>query len=61
MNQQLNQTASGTLTGTAMVLLMQVTNDEFLKTISMAALGAAVSFIVSFSIKALRKWLRKLS
>ena len=61
MNQQLNQTASGTLTGTAMVLLMQVTNDEFLKTISMAALGAAVSFIVSFSIKALLKWLRKLS
>ena len=60
MNQPLNQTASGTLTGTALVLLMQITNAELLKTITMAAIGAAVSFMVSFIIKALLKWMRKL-
>ena len=60
MNQPLNQTASGTLTGTAMVLLMQITNAELLKTITMAAIGAAVSFVVSLIIKAMAKWIRKM-
>jgi mannitol-specific phosphotransferase system IIBC component len=59
MNPQFNQTASGTLTGTALALLMQVTNTELLKTVVMAAIGAAVSFLVSYTIKTILKWIRK--
>ena len=51
MNQPINQTASGTFTGTLLVLLTQITSPELLKTIILAALGAVVSFIASCIIK----------
>jgi hypothetical protein len=48
---------SGTIGGTVLVLLLQLTTSEMLKTAVLAAIGAAVSFIVSL----LLKWLvRKL-
>lgn len=59
MNQSFNQITSGTLTGTALALIVQITNAEVLKTIIMAAIGAAVSFVVSYSIKILLKWIHK--
>lgn len=45
----------GTVTGTLMSTLPQIGPDELLKTITLAALGATVSFLVS----ALLRWLRK--
>lgn len=59
MNQSINQTASGTLTGTLLVLLMQISSTEFAKTIVMAALGAVVSFGVSFALRKLQEYFRK--
>jgi hypothetical protein len=48
---------SGTIGGTAVVLLLQLTGSEVMKTALLAAVGAAVSFLVSL----LMKWLlRKL-
>ena len=59
MNQHYNQPISGTLTGTALALLMQITDAEILKTIMMAAIGAAVSFLVSHIITIFLKWAKK--
>ncbi len=59
MSQQTNQPVTGTCYGTATVLLLQVTGAEIGKTIILAALGAAVSFVVSYLIKAVvKKWRR---
>lgn len=41
----------GTVGGILLVLLSNITGAELLKTVILAATGAAVSFIVSFSIK----------
>ena len=60
MNQPINQTASGTFTGTLLVLLTQITSPELLKTIMLAAVGAVVSFIASGIIKHFLKWWSKL-
>ena len=38
---------AGTLGGTLLVLLLQIRSEEILKTVVMAAVGAAVSFGVS--------------
>ena len=59
MNQPINQTASGTFTGTLLVLLMQITSPELLKTIILAAVGALVSFIASGIINHFLKWWSK--
>jgi phage shock protein PspC (stress-responsive transcriptional regulator) len=59
MNQQINQPVAGTCTGTAVVLLLQITSAEIGKTIILAALGAAVSFVVSYLIKTVVKKLRR--
>ena len=59
MNQQINQPGTGTVAGTAMVLLVQISSAEIFKTIILAAVGAVVSFIVSFMVKAFIKKLRK--
>lgn len=55
MNQPFNQVSSGTCTGTALVLLMQISHAEVLKTVLLATLGAVVSFLVSFLLKKLLK------
>jgi hypothetical protein len=59
MNQHHNQPIYGTLTGTALALFMQITNAEILKTSILAAIGAAVSFLVSHFIKVFLKWINK--
>lgn len=41
-------TRAGTLGGTFLVLLLHITSEELLKTALLAAVGAAVSFGVSF-------------
>jgi mannitol-specific phosphotransferase system IIBC component len=42
---------SGTIGGTLLVLLMQLTSGEVVKTALLAAVGAAVSFAVSVLLK----------
>lgn len=59
MNLPFNQTFSGTCTGTALVLLMQLKNEEIAKTMILAALGALVSFVVSVALKKLLKYFQK--
>ncbi len=56
MNQPIDHTASGTFTGTALVLLIQINNAEILKTVLLATLGAVVSYLVSFLLKKLLKY-----
>lgn len=56
MNQQINQPLSGTCTGTALVLLMQISHTEVLKTVLLATLGALVSFLVSLLLKKLQNY-----
>jgi hypothetical protein len=50
---------SGTIGGTMLVLLMQLTSAEVVKTALLAAVGAAVSFIVSMVMKWLLRRLKK--
>lgn len=48
---------TGTAGGTALVLLLQISSGELLKTAVLAAVGAAVSFTVSLALKELaRRW-----
>lgn len=54
MNQPDNSTISGTLTGTAFVLLLQLSGTEVAKTVVLAILGAVVSFLVSRLLKKLQ-------
>ena len=42
---------AGTAGGTLLTLLLQVSSTELLKTMVMAATGAAVSFLVSFALQ----------
>ena len=47
---------AGTVGGTALCLLLQVQPSELLKSVVLAATGAAVSFLVSFALqRALKK------
>ncbi|RYY49962.1 MAG: hypothetical protein EOO06_05510 [Chitinophagaceae bacterium] len=41
----------GTLGGLCLVLLSNITGGELLKTVVLAATGAAVSFIISYGMK----------
>jgi hypothetical protein len=52
-------TRSGTLCGVAVVLFVQVTGEELLKTALLAAVGAVASFTVSLGLRTLRRWWKK--
>lgn len=49
---------NGTIGGTLLVLLANVSSSELIKTMLVAAVGAAVSFIVSFLPKLLTDVIR---
>lgn len=42
---------SGTIGGTLLVLLLNITSEEVLKTAVLAAVGAVVSFFISYLLK----------
>ena len=48
----------GTLGGTLLELLHNNTTNPFLETAIMSAIGAAMSFIVSWSLKEMIGWVR---
>lgn len=48
-------TKAGTIGGTLLVLLLRITSEEVLKTAMLAAVGAVVSFGVSFLLNKLVK------
>ena len=53
-------TKAGTLGGTCIAILSSLTQDDLIKTILLAAIGAAVSFMVSMLLRSLIRWMRKL-
>jgi len=46
-----NSTRAGTLGGTLLVVIFQINTEEVLKTVVLAATGAAVSFLVTLLLK----------
>jgi multisubunit Na+/H+ antiporter MnhB subunit len=48
-------TRAGTIGGTLLVLLLHITSEEVLKTAVLAALGAVVSFFVSYVLNRIIK------
>jgi mannitol-specific phosphotransferase system IIBC component len=60
MNQHFdNTTKAGTVSGTLLTIFANITSEDVLKTIILAAIGAAVSFTVTIFLKALIKRLKK--
>lgn len=60
MNQHFdNTTKAGTASGTLLTIFANITSDDILKTVILAAIGAAVSFTVTIFLKALIKRLKK--
>lgn len=51
--------AAGTLGGTGLVILLQVTQGQLWQTVVLAALGAAVSFLTSILCKKLLGIIKK--
>jgi hypothetical protein len=48
-------TKAGTIGGTLFVLLLHITSEEVLKTALLAAVGAGVSFFVSYALNRIIK------
>ncbi len=60
MNQHFdNTTKAGTAGGTLLTIFANITSEDVLKTVILAAIGAAVSFAVTIFLKALIKRLKK--
>ena len=60
MNQHFdNTTNAGTAGGTLLTIFANITSEDVIKTIILAAIGAAVSFTVTIFLKALIKRLKK--
>ena len=60
MNQHFeNTTKAGTAGGTLLTIFANITSEDVVKTIILAAIGAAVSFTVTIFLKALIKRLKK--
>ena len=55
----INPTQAGTFGGTLLILWVNLENGDISRTIILAAIGAAVSFVVSLSLKSLTKVLRR--
>lgn len=51
-------TKAGTVGGTLLILIINLSNGEVLKTVALAAIGAVVSFNVSMLLKILVKKIR---
>lgn len=54
-----NTTKAGTAGGTLLTIFANITSEDIIKTIILAAIGAAVSFTVTIFLKALIKRLKK--
>ena len=54
-----SSTKAGTLGGTLLTLLVNIDNEDLLKTMILAAIGALVSFTVTIFLKFLIKRLKK--
>lgn len=54
-----NSTKAGTVGGTLLTILVNINSADLLKTVILAALGAAVSFSVTLLLKLLIKRLKK--
>jgi urea transporter len=54
-----SDTLTGTVGGTLFVVLIHISSGEILKTAVLAAIGAAVSFSVSWGLKFLVKQLKR--
>jgi len=52
-------TRMGMWSGTTLVVLAYITPGELLKTATLAAIGAVVSFIVSWVLKGCIRWYKK--
>ena len=50
---------AGTAGGTLLTIFANINNDDLIKTALLAAIGAAVSFCVTLSLKLLFKYLKK--
>lgn len=60
MNQHFdNTTKAGTASGTLLTIFANISSEDVIKTIILAAIGAAVSFVVTLSLKILIKRLKK--
>lgn len=60
MNQYFdNTTKAGTTGGTLLTIFANISSEDVIKTIILAAIGAAVSFTVTILLKALIKRLKK--
>jgi mannitol-specific phosphotransferase system IIBC component len=54
-----NTTKAGTAAGTMLTILVNISSADLLKTAVLAAIGAAVSFVVTLLLKALVRYLHK--
>lgn len=60
MNQHFdNTTKAGTAGGTLLTIFANISSEDVIKTVILAAIGAAVSFTVTIFLKALIKRLKK--
>lgn len=59
LNNDATTTLAGTVSGTLLVVILQINNSEILKTAVLAAIGAVISFIVSKAMKYLWKRVQK--
>lgn len=54
-----NTTKAGTASGTLLTIFANISSEDVLKTIVLAAVGAAVSFVVTLCLKLLIKRVKK--
>jgi urea transporter len=54
-------TRAGTIGGTLMVVLLQITSEEIIKTAVLAGIGAIVSFSISLVLKYLVRRIKKMT
>jgi mannitol-specific phosphotransferase system IIBC component len=54
-----NTTKVGTAAGTMLTILVNISSEDLLKTAVLAAVGAAVSFVVTLVLKALVRYFHK--
>ena len=52
-------TKAGTIGGTLIGIFCNLHKEDIAKTITLAGLGAIVSFLVSISMKAIYRWFKK--
>ena len=52
-------TKTGTIGGTLTIILANINSGDVIKTAVLAAVGALVSFVISFLLKKLVKWWKR--